>query len=78
MVTAGARRHPDFPCRRVAVDDDLATVGEFQFQDAAGFDFQVHVGAGRLDGVLDAAKHRVRQGVEFAFFHIKPVLTSAG
>lgn len=58
----------------MAIDDDLAAIGEFQFENPAGSQFEVDGCAARLHCRLDPCENRGSPGVEFLIIH--RVLTS--
>ena len=70
MKATGTRRHPDFLGDAMAIDDDLATVVELDFQNAIGGRFNVQ--SSGLDGRLDTVQRDARGPVEFDFRHDVP------
>jgi predicted small lipoprotein YifL len=57
----------------MAVDDDLAAVGELDFEHVVADPFKVQIGAATLQPGLDLLQRCVGKRVEFAIIH--PVLT---
>jgi len=69
MKSAGTCGQPDFLIRAMAVDDDLRTIVELQFQYCAveaALDVRLTV----VDALLDTIEYCIGQFVEFAFRHI--------
>ena len=58
----------------MAIDDDLAAIGEFQFKNPASSQFEVDGGIARIQCHLDPGQDRIGQGIEFLIIH--RVLTS--
>ena len=66
MKSAGFGGKPDFLIGRVAVDDDLRAILEFDFQHRA---VEAAPDVAVVEGVFDTREEGVGQLVEFAFSH---------
>src|SRR5574343_742482 len=69
MEAAGARGNPDFTGHCMAVDDHLAPVAEFDFQDTARRQFKIDVRIASFQGGLDPTHYCIGQAIEFLVIH---------
>lgn len=60
---------PDFPGHPMAIDDDLASIGKFNLQDATRCQFEIEISIAALQTSLDADQRSIRQRVEFGVVH---------
>jgi hypothetical protein len=74
MEAAASGGNPDLLRGVVSIDDDLAAVGELDFEDAVADHLKVEIGAATFQPGFDLPGTRIGERVEFLVIH--PVLPS--
>lgn len=69
MEAASASGNPDFPSHGMAVDDHLAAVPEFDFQNTAGRQFEIDIRVASFQRRFDPRQGRIGQAIEFLVIH---------